>query len=489
MKNLFLPVLLLGFTMHSLCQPISLLPQNPHYFLYKGKPTILITSAEHYGAVVNSKFDYKAYFNWLAAYGLNYTRIYPGYLTEPPDKWLKGNSLGLRADEIILPWKRSNEPGYAMGGNKFDLTRWDEEYFKRLRDFVEAAARKDIVVEICFYNAQYEDCWPLCPLFYKNNIQGIGNCHFNDAQTLNDPALVAKEAEYVAKITEEVNAYDNVILELCDEPTINGTPPDKAGKWLDYMIGVVISTEKNLPKKHLVAQQVEGPLGGACDFSSDRRISIVTCQYDYWALGEQLGGLRGIDFKYDLGKPIELNETYYYPLWYKGDSIGDSRVEAWEFIVGGGSAFNHLNGQYTNESPSGNTLDNQKVCNSLKVLKEFMYGFEFPKMSPDKKFIAGGIPKDAIYRAMAWPGNQYALYIHHSQCTKDSAAYTVVPGQYRHDVLLNLPEGNYKAEWVDPATGSIQPAKLMNSGNGKKKLTTPVYSVDIALRIKKHPAK
>ena len=479
-------VLILMWIFRSLdAQPITLFSENPHYFLYKGKPTILITSAEHYGAVVNRKFDFHTYFNWLAEYGLNYTRIYPGYLTEPPDKWLPGNSLGLKADEIILPWKRSNVPGYAMGGNKFDLTQWDEDFFKRLREFIEAAAKKDIVVEICFYNAQYEDCWPLCPLYYKNNIQGIGNCHFNDAQTLDHPDLVTKEAEYVAKITREVNAYDNVILELCDEPMINGTPLDKAGKWLDYMIGVVFDTEKDLPKKHLVAQQVEGPLKGPCDFSNDRRISVITCQYDYWASGEQLGGLRGIDYKYDLMKPIELNETYYYPLWYKGDSVGDSRVEAWEFIVGGGSSFNHLNGQYTNANPSGNTPDNVKVCNSLKVLKEFMHSFDFPKMKPDRKFIAGSISGSAVFRGMSWPGNQYALYIHHSQCTKDSSAYIVIPGKYRNEIRVNIPEGNYRAEWVDPATGKVQVAEMINTREGQKKLTTPVYSVDIALRIQK----
>jgi hypothetical protein len=485
MKKSISLIILLGVYINAFCQPISLLKENPHYFLYKGNPTVLITSAEHYGAVVNSKFDFKAYFDWLGSYGLNYTRIYPGYLTELPDKWIKGNTLGLKSDEIIMPWKRSNEPGYAMGGNKFDLDQWDENFFARLRDFIETAAKKDIIIEICFYNAQYEDCWPLCPLYYKNNIQGIGNCHFNDAQTLDHPDLLAKEADYVARIVREVNKYDNVILEICDEPTINGTPLEKAGKWLDYMINVVVNTEKNLPEKHLIAQQIEGPLNGACDFSQDTRVSIITCQYAYWAYGAQLGGLNGLDLKYHLNKPVELNETYYYPVWYKGDSISDSRVEAWEFVVGGGSSFNHLNGRYTDENPSGNTPDNMKVCNSLKVLKEFMYSLSFTKMSPDKHFVTGGIPKDAFYRGMSWPGNQYALYIHHSQCTKDSAAFTVIPGNYKHDLLLNLPAGKYRTEWIDPATGEILKATVVNSKSGSQKLTTPLYSVDIALRIKK----
>jgi hypothetical protein len=33
--------------------PIQLHPENPHYFLYKGEPMVLITSAEHYGALLN----------------------------------------------------------------------------------------------------------------------------------------------------------------------------------------------------------------------------------------------------------------------------------------------------------------------------------------------------------------------------------------------------------------------------------------------------
>ena len=41
--------------------PIQLHPENPHYFLFEGKPLALITSAEHYGAVLNMDFDYEIY--------------------------------------------------------------------------------------------------------------------------------------------------------------------------------------------------------------------------------------------------------------------------------------------------------------------------------------------------------------------------------------------------------------------------------------------
>jgi hypothetical protein len=56
-----------------LAEPIKVAPANPHYYFYQGKPILLITSAEHYGAVINKDFDYVAYLDALQAHGLNYT--------------------------------------------------------------------------------------------------------------------------------------------------------------------------------------------------------------------------------------------------------------------------------------------------------------------------------------------------------------------------------------------------------------------------------
>ena len=38
---------------------LSLHPNNPHYLLFRGKPTVIITSSEHYGAVLNLDFDFR----------------------------------------------------------------------------------------------------------------------------------------------------------------------------------------------------------------------------------------------------------------------------------------------------------------------------------------------------------------------------------------------------------------------------------------------
>jgi len=139
-------------------------------------------------------------------------------------------------------------------GNKFDLDKWDPEYFKRLKDFITWAGERGIVVEICFFNSQYSDTWPISPLYYENNVQGVGKCDYLDAQTMKYPDLVRRMDDYVSKITQEVNAFDNVILEICDEPSLF-TPHAEAGPWVAHFVPVIKKAESNLPKKHLLAQQ------------------------------------------------------------------------------------------------------------------------------------------------------------------------------------------------------------------------------------------
>jgi hypothetical protein len=470
-------------------EPIRPHPSNPHYFIYKGQPTILITSAEHYGAVVNKAFDYTPYLDTLKEHGLNYTRFYPGAMFETIDKFITGNPLGPKPRDLIVPWARSNRPGYLVGGNKFDLDQWDPGYFARLKEFLSKARERGIIVEICFFNSQYSDTWPISPLYYENNVQDMAQCGWRDAQTLKYADLVRRESDYVAKITKEVNAFDNVILEICDEPASIGTGIELAGPWVGHLLDVVRNTERELPQKHMIAQEVEGPFGGAMDFSADPRVSIITAQY-LWGpepapRGGEMGGMRALDYKYDLGKPIELNETDWYPWGYKGDKIADSRVEAWEFIVGGGAGFNHLNGLFTPQNPAGKSPENDQLLAGLEHLRSFLYSFDFLKMQPDKDFVVSGLTDSHTYhRAISEPGKQYALYIHHSSERRGS--YTVSSGNYRENLVINLPRGTYQADWIDPARGLAITSDSFTQADGTRTMSTPAYAIDVALRIKSH---
>ena len=76
--------------------PLALHPANPHYFSFRGKPAILSSSGEHYGAVLNLDFDYSRYLDELAAKKLNPTRTFSGTYRELPSSFgITDNTLSL----------------------------------------------------------------------------------------------------------------------------------------------------------------------------------------------------------------------------------------------------------------------------------------------------------------------------------------------------------------------------------------------------------
>ena len=77
---------------------------------------------------------------------------------------------------------------------------------------------------------------------------------------------------------------------------------------------------------------------------------------------------------------------------YDGDKIAASRVEAWEFLVGGGAAFMQLNGLYSTFNPGAAGTENYELLGQLRTLKNFMYSFDFFRMHQDTSFLAGGYP-------------------------------------------------------------------------------------------------
>jgi hypothetical protein len=143
---------LLGLTA---AEPIRLHPKNPHYFLFRGRAVALVSSGEHYGSVINGAIDYKRYLAALASDGLNYTRIFGGTYVEVPAHsfGIHRNNLAPGPGRFIAPWARSETPGYAGGGDKFDLDRWNPEYFERFHAFLAEASRLGIVVEVTLFSS------------------------------------------------------------------------------------------------------------------------------------------------------------------------------------------------------------------------------------------------------------------------------------------------------------------------------------------------
>jgi hypothetical protein len=139
---------------------------------------------------------------------------------------------------------------------------------------------------------------------------------------------------------------------------------------------------------------------------------------------------------------------------------------------------------YTVQNPAGKTQDNTRILRALRSLKDFIESFDFVKMRPDRSFVVNGVPLGTFSRGMSEPGKQYAWYIHHSTGGREND-YTVTPGEYNETLEFSLPPGAYQADWVEPASGSVLRTDKFSHEGGNKKLTTPEYMIDIALRIKR----
>ena len=453
-------------------------PANPHYFEYRGRPILLLATDHHYGAVTIAEFDYLAFLDTLAAHGLNFTRIYPGAL---PPAW--------HAPPTILPWPRTPQ-------GKFDLDRWDGAYFERLRGFVSAARAHGIMVDVCLFNG-VGDWWQrefgYSPLHPANNLTGEGTADGYAFCSLEVPLLVRRQKEYVAKIVAELNAFDNVLYDLCDEPDAGSNPPADPARftpWLNAMMTAFTAAEAALPRRHLIAATYATGIQKLELFSAQDRFGWISLEYP--------SGISLLDRLYPFGKPLAIVETAVYPVQYhspagpeRGNEIDQSRVEAWEFLVGGGAGFIQLNGHFGllnglkdqfPLNPTAQGTSTSALFAQLKVLRKFIEGFDFIRMARCKEI--GVQPAGAFVSAIAEPGRQYALYLHHARYGVNRQYYDVVPGHYSHRLAFpTLPPGQYLIEWILPATGAVLRYETFDHPGGPWAVTTPDHALDIAGRL------
>jgi len=437
--------------------PIQLHPENPHYFLWRGKPTILITSGEHYGALLNRAFDYKIYLKTLETLGFNLTRTFSGAYCEPVGAFkIQNNTLAPAKNKLICPWARSTEPGYANDGNKFDLTKWDSAYFKHLRNFVREAGKRGVVVELVLFCPMYkDDMWKLSPMNAANNVNGIGKMERTEVYTLKYPRLLAVQDAMVRKIVRELKNFDNLYYEICNEPYFGGVTLE----WQAHIAQTIADAEADFEYKHLIAQNIANkhkkiinpnPLVSIFNFHYAKPPDTVTDNYG-------------------LNKVIGDDET-----GFAGSEPKPYRLEGWDFIIAGGAVYDNLDYSFTVGHEEGTAKINApgsggpSLHTQLQILSDFINGFDFIRMRPDYSVIEGGVPDKATARALVEVGRAYAIYIN---------------GGSEAQLQVNLPEGKFFVQWFNTKTGEIDKKETFEHTGGTRTLTSPKYKDDIALRI------
>ena len=436
-------------------QGLRVHPDNHRYLLFRGRPTVLITSGEHYGAVVNADFDFVPYLDELARHGLNQTRLFSGSYVEPGVPPSKGSpsAVALRYENTLAPRPGRYVSPWARVGGRFDLSKWNPAYFERLKEFVREAGERDIVVELVLFSALYVYAsWRASPFHADNNVNGVGGIETSQLYTLDNGRVLEFQEAFVRKLVAELRSFDNLYYEVINEG--HGRPAPASDAWQDHIIQTIEDAESEFPEKHLIARGFR--YGDRV--APDPAVSIHNFHYE-----------RDLSRYAHLDGVLAFDET-----GLKGRDDEPYRTDGWYFMLSGGGIYSNLDYSFTptHEDGSFEVPDiaagggGVSLRRSLGELKRFLERFDLPRMFPAHEIVIG-TPPGATARVLAEPGEAYAVYLLGGR-----------PGP----LVLDLAPGRYAAEWVDPRNGRVLKTERVEGGVATT-LRAPRYTRDIALAI------
>jgi len=479
--------------------PISIHPENPKYFIFRGKPRVLIAATEHYGSVINRRFDFTRYLAEAADKKQNLTRTFLLF-RELQSARNPYSPVKPESPDFVTPYARSG-PGRAMDGElKYDLDRWNDEYFERLHRFLSMASDLGIVAELTILSNTYSnEVWALNPLRDKNNLQGIGKVEWPEYTSLRDPLLVERQIAHVRKIIQETSGYDNVYYEICNEPGgafPNHVTPAEVDSWQQKIAGTIREELQKLNRRHLVFGQ--NAFSYAPRFYQGFDESFSGTMLD----AVNIHPLPNLGFHgrtYQLGnfmsKELQLAEFRDFFLATYGErkpNISDEdndasmyrdvtgwtihRKRAWMAVMCGGH-YDYIDFSIQAGLEAGTKESRRNIRTWMKNLTEFIHSFDFIHAKPAPGWISTH-PAPLVTTALAKPGEDYIAYLADGRELTDPAAGQPITGPIGFD----LPVGTYRACFYSPAAGEYSPGVRVTGGGGVK-LEIPSFEQDIVLRM------
>ncbi|MCB1037909.1 MAG: cellulase family glycosylhydrolase, partial [Acidobacteria bacterium] len=190
----------------------------------------------------NPATAFRAFIDRLEREGLNYHRTWINwgavYVGNDPSAW---------DYRQVHPYQRTG-PGQAADGNpKFDLTRFDQGYFDLLRDNVDYARDRGVVLQLILFDCWHLEDGNLMDRDYFHQANNVNNTGITTSAQWTDPANQAAKTHldaFVKKIMETVGDRRNIVWETCNEvrggsnPAVHGTIRQSIETWdpLDHLI-------------------------------------------------------------------------------------------------------------------------------------------------------------------------------------------------------------------------------------------------------------
>ena len=257
---------------HSRMGPLRVHPDNPCWFARPGGQAVWLTGS-HTWANLQERgvegqtpdFDYDSYLDFLQRHGHNFIRLWAWEHAQ----WMQFVEKDVPVRYKPNPYSRTG-PGKALdGGPRFDLTKFNDDYFQRLRRRVELADQRGIYVSVMFFqgfsldkrrgNAKMGNAWHGHPFHASNNVNGInGNPSGDDSgreiHELQVPEVTRLQEAYVRKTIDTVGELDNVLWEIGNECHAESV------EWQYHMIRLIQKYEASRGKQHPVGM-TGAPIG------------------------------------------------------------------------------------------------------------------------------------------------------------------------------------------------------------------------------------
>jgi hypothetical protein len=247
------------------------------YFSYHGKPLLSFGSMSDFiFYAAEDAYNYKMWADWQASHGMNHCRAYlPGSWVYV-EKFAKEN--GGSIDNVLFPFKE-----IKPGSRQFDLTQFDEHYWKRFREQCLYLQSKGIILDLLMLNgwqmfnynqevAEYN--WDGHFFNPKNNINAStkilntdkdkdNRLKFYHSAVDNDQELFKLQKKYYEKIIEMTYDLDNIYYELVHELGMNYSEWQKVSIWLEKMSHVIRKKWREYnPDRSIILSTDGGHLAG-----------------------------------------------------------------------------------------------------------------------------------------------------------------------------------------------------------------------------------
>jgi hypothetical protein len=352
------------------------------------------------------------------------------------------------------PWPRTG-PGNALDGKpRFDLTKFDDAYFERLRQRSVAAQERGIYVAVMLFDdwsTENPGAWKGHPFHPSNNINGMNGDPNNDGlglefHTLHIPEITHLQEAYVKKVVDTVNDMDNVLYEIANETGIS-----KA--WQYHVIELIKNYECRKPKQHPVGMTVGSPVkevGNSVLFDSSAD----------WISPNSEGGYRDNPPAAD-GSKVIISDTDH--LW----GVGGDRTWVWKSFVRG------LNPIYMDPLDADTNRENARRAMGDTLIYAKRMG------------LASMAPRDDLAfttYCLANPGVEYLVYLpldpHWTESWMASARFLWrfkplfsrfslwFRGLFRRTATVDLSaaSGTFSVEWFNPSTRETTVAGTVTGG-------------------------